>query len=105
MTMDERIQPVPGIPSDPLVRQVASKPAGLPEVQGADFSRILQELMDTAGKLDARASQAPSEDPQALTEAVAEAKQSLDTAMSLSESLLEAYRRTLITDPARGNKP
>lgn len=103
MTIDDKIPAVPRIAGDlPGVRGASPKPAGLPEVTGADFSRILQELMSSAGKLDAKAGETAPESPQALQDAVAEAKESLDTAMSLSETLLEAYRRTLITNPEQG---
>ena len=69
-----------------------------PEVQGEDFGRILEELMAAAGNLGARAGETQSADPKALQSAVEEAKQSLDSALSLGETLLEAYRKAAITE-------
>lgn len=97
------------------VHGIGPKPAGgfgrpgpaaprLPEVQGADFARILEELMAAAGNLGSQAAESRQADPQAIQQAVEEAKQSLDSALSLGESLLEAYRRALIADPGSGSK-
>lgn len=100
MTIDDKIAGVPGVPQDSAgISRIPGPSQALPEVRGADFSRILEELMQAAGKLDAKAENAPAQNPQELREAVEEARQSLDTAMSLSETLLEAYRRTLVPGP------
>ncbi len=84
-----------------------SKPAGsskLPDVKGVDFARILEELTAAAGKLGEASKTVDAEDPQALKDAVSQAKQSLDTALSAGESLLEAYRRTAIVNPDSKNE-
>ncbi len=70
------------------------------KVKGADFARILEELTAAAGKLS-EAGLAKTEDAQSLKEAVGEAEKSLDKAISLSENLLEEYRRAIVVDPKK----
>lgn len=68
------------------------------DVRGIEFNRILEELMSTAGNLDAKAAEPASADPKELKDAVEQAKQSLDAALSLGDNLLEAYRKAMITE-------
>jgi len=91
---------IPGVGPQPLgpAGPAGASASKLPEVRGADFARILEELMVAAGNLGAQASESRIPDPQSLQSVVAEAKQSLDSAISLGESLLDAYRRASLAD-------